>query len=134
MMKMKMKMIHCLRGIVDRRRCLALSPAGTILRDPHHRESTTRREILNLESSYLDKWKIKNDKLNAGVSLFFYSNQKDFNIIHFCCSTRTAMNYHWYAMSGKNCSTQGFHVLWKSKYKDISLIKAPSGDSKFETN
>ena len=37
-------------------------------------------------------------------------------------------------MSGKNCSTQGFHVLWKSKYKDISIIKVPSGDSKFETN
>ena len=32
-------------GMVDRRKAfIALFPAGTIVRDPHHRESPTRRE------------------------------------------------------------------------------------------
>ena len=31
-------------GTVDDKRCLALFPAGTFVRDPHHRESSTHRE------------------------------------------------------------------------------------------
>ena len=37
-------------------------------------------------------------------------------------------------MSGKSVSIQGCHVSRRSKYKGISIIKVPSGDSKFETN
>ena len=32
-------MINCFCGMVDRRKRLALFPAETIVRDPHHRES-----------------------------------------------------------------------------------------------
>ena len=56
-----MMMMNCFCGIVDRRKAfslissrdhcqltderrLALFPAGTTVRDPHHRESPTRRE------------------------------------------------------------------------------------------
>ena len=38
-----MMMINCFCGIVDQRR-LTLFPAGTIVRDHHHRESPTRRK------------------------------------------------------------------------------------------
>ena len=31
-------------GMVDRRKAFSLFPAGTIVRDPHHRKSSTRRE------------------------------------------------------------------------------------------
>ena len=41
MMMVMMKMMHCFCGMVDR---LVLFPAGTIVRDPHHRESPTRCE------------------------------------------------------------------------------------------
>ena len=37
-----MVMLNCFCGIIERH--LALFPAGTIVRDPHHRESSTRRE------------------------------------------------------------------------------------------
>ena len=37
-----MMMMNYFCGMVDRRK--ALFPAGTIVRDPHHRESPTRRE------------------------------------------------------------------------------------------
>ena len=44
MMMMMMRMMNCFgRWFTDVRR-LAISPAGTILRDPHQRESLTRRE------------------------------------------------------------------------------------------
>ena len=46
-----MKMMNCFCGMVDvtDKRRLALFPAGTTARDPHHRESPTRREqVLNL--------------------------------------------------------------------------------------
>ena len=37
-------MMNCFCGMVDRRKAfIALFPAGTIVRDPHHRESPTRR-------------------------------------------------------------------------------------------
>ena len=39
-----MMMMNCFCGMVDRRKALALFPAGTIVRDPHHLESPTRRE------------------------------------------------------------------------------------------
>ena len=45
---MMMMVMNCFYGLVDRRRYgLALFPAGTIVRDPHHRESPTRRESLS---------------------------------------------------------------------------------------
>ena len=45
MMMMIMMMMKCFCGIVERQKAfLALFPAGTIVRDPHHRESQTRRE------------------------------------------------------------------------------------------
>ena len=48
MMIMMMMMIVFVVWLTDERR-LALFPAGTIIRDPHHRESPTRREqSLNL--------------------------------------------------------------------------------------
>ena len=37
-------MKNCFCGMVDRRKALALFPAGTIVRDPDHRESPTRHE------------------------------------------------------------------------------------------
>ena len=37
-----MMMMNCFCGVVGRRK--ALFPAGSIVRDPHHRESPTRRE------------------------------------------------------------------------------------------
>ena len=37
-------MMNCFWGMVDQRRLLALFPAGTIVRDPHHCESPTRCE------------------------------------------------------------------------------------------
>ena len=47
LMMMIMMMMNCFCGMVDR--CLALFPAGTVVRDPHHRESPTRRvQGLNL--------------------------------------------------------------------------------------
>ena len=44
-MMMMMMMMKCFCGMVDRRKAfLALFPSGTIVRDPHYRESPTRRE------------------------------------------------------------------------------------------
>ena len=43
MMMMMMMMMVFVVWLTDERR-LALFPAGTIVRDPHHRESPTRRE------------------------------------------------------------------------------------------
>ena len=37
-------MMSCFCDMVDRRKGLALFPAGTIVRDPHYRESLTHRE------------------------------------------------------------------------------------------
>ena len=45
MMMMMMIVMECFCGMVDRQRRLALFPAGTIHRDPHHRESPTCREL-----------------------------------------------------------------------------------------
>ena len=40
--------------MVDIKRSLALFPAGTIARDPHHRESPTRHEQdLNLQRTWI---------------------------------------------------------------------------------
>ena len=40
-----MMMMNCFCGMVDRdERRLALFPGGTIVRDPHYRESPTHRE------------------------------------------------------------------------------------------
>ena len=39
-----MMMMNCFCGMVDRQRRLALFPAGTIVTDPHHCESPTRRK------------------------------------------------------------------------------------------
>ena len=39
-----MMMMNCFCGMVDRRKAFSLIPAGTIVRDPHHRKSPTRRE------------------------------------------------------------------------------------------
>lgn len=64
----------------------------------------------------------------------FYSKQTGLNIIYFCCSARTARDYHWYAISGINCAIQGCHVSRRSKYKDIGIFKVQSDDSGFETN
>ena len=44
MMMMMMMMMSCFCGMVDRWKALSLIPTGTIVRDPHHRESRTRRE------------------------------------------------------------------------------------------
>ena len=44
MMMMMMMMMNCFVVWLTDKRRLALFPAGTILRDPHHRESLTRRE------------------------------------------------------------------------------------------
>ena len=41
---MMMMMMNCFCGIVDRRKAFVLFPDETIVRDPHHRESPTRRE------------------------------------------------------------------------------------------
>ena len=43
-MCLMMMMMNCFCGMVDRKRRLALFAAGTIVRDPHHCESLTRRE------------------------------------------------------------------------------------------
>ena len=49
MMMMMMMMMNFFCGMVHRQRRLALFPAGTIVRDPHHREFPTRRvKNLNL--------------------------------------------------------------------------------------
>ena len=46
-------MMNCFCGMVDRRK--ASFPAGTIVRDPHHRESSTRRkQDLNLSSGFVE--------------------------------------------------------------------------------
>ena len=44
MMMMMMMMINCYVVWLNDERRLALFPAWTIVRDPHHRESPTRRE------------------------------------------------------------------------------------------
>ena len=44
MMTMMMMIMNCFCGMADRRKVLSLIPAGTIVRDPHHRESPTRRD------------------------------------------------------------------------------------------
>ena len=44
MMMMMMMMINFLCGMLTNERRLALFPAGTIVSDPHHCESPTRRE------------------------------------------------------------------------------------------
>ena len=56
-MTMMMMMMKCFYGMVGR---LAVFPAGTIVRDPHHRESPTcrgqdlhwRRALLNEDTQY----------------------------------------------------------------------------------
>ena len=48
-MVMMMMMMNCFAVWLTDERRLALFPAGTIVRDPHHRESLTRRkQDLNL--------------------------------------------------------------------------------------
>ena len=48
LLRVLMMMMNCFCGMVDQR-CLALFPAGTIVRDPHHCESLThRKQSLNL--------------------------------------------------------------------------------------
>ena len=44
LMMMKMMMMNWFCGMVDQRKAPALIPAGTIVRDLHHCESSTRRE------------------------------------------------------------------------------------------
>ena len=44
MMMMMMMMMKYFVVWLTNERCLALFPAGTIVRHPHHRESPTRRE------------------------------------------------------------------------------------------
>ena len=44
MMMMMMMMMNCFVVWLTDESRLALFPAGTIVRDPHHRESLTRRE------------------------------------------------------------------------------------------
>ena len=44
MMMMMMMMMNCFCGMVTDERHLALFRAGTIVRDPHHRESLTHHE------------------------------------------------------------------------------------------
>ena len=52
MMMMMMMMMNCFCGMVDRRKAFSLIRAGTIVRDPHHCESPTRREQgLNLRKT-----------------------------------------------------------------------------------
>ena len=41
---MMMMMMNCFSGMVDQRKVFSLIPAGTIVRDPRHRESLTRHE------------------------------------------------------------------------------------------
>ena len=41
---MMMMMMNCVCGMADRRKVFTLFPVGTIVRDPQHRESPTRRE------------------------------------------------------------------------------------------
>ena len=49
MIMMMMMLMNCFCGMVDQRRHLALLPAGTITRDFHYRESSTRQKLdLNL--------------------------------------------------------------------------------------
>ena len=49
-----MMMMNCFCGMVDRERCLALFPAETNVRYPHHDESPTRREQgLNLRRAWV---------------------------------------------------------------------------------
>ena len=45
MMTMMMMIMNCFRGMVERRKAFSLFPAGTIVTDPHHRESSTRYEL-----------------------------------------------------------------------------------------
>ena len=44
MVMMMMTMMNGFCGMDDRRKTLALFAVGTIVRDPHHRESLTRHE------------------------------------------------------------------------------------------
>ena len=44
MMMIMMMMMNCFCGMADRRRRLALFPAGVIVRDSYHWESPARRE------------------------------------------------------------------------------------------
>ena len=44
MMMMMMITMNCFCGMVDRRKRVTLFPAGTIVRDLHHHESSTRCE------------------------------------------------------------------------------------------
>ena len=44
LMMMMMMMMNCFVVWLTSKRRLALFPAGTIVRDPHHRESSTSRE------------------------------------------------------------------------------------------
>ena len=55
MMMMMMKMMNCYYGMwLTDGKSLALFPAGTFVRDPHHREYTTRREqSLNLRRTWV---------------------------------------------------------------------------------
>ena len=44
MMMMMMMMMNCFCGMVDQRKAFSLISSQTIVRDPHHQESPTRRE------------------------------------------------------------------------------------------
>ena len=51
---MTMMMMNCFVVWLTDERRLALFPAGTIVRDPHHRESPTRREQdMNLRRTWV---------------------------------------------------------------------------------
>ena len=57
-----MMMMTCFCGTAERWKELALIPAGTIVRDPHHREFPTNREQdLNLRRTWVQ------DSLNGIV-------------------------------------------------------------------
>ena len=47
-------MMNCFCGVDDRQKAFSLFPAGTIVGDPHHRKSPTRRkQDLNLHRTWV---------------------------------------------------------------------------------
>ena len=74
--------MNCFSGMFDRQRRVALFPAGTIVRDPHYRESPTRRkQNLNLQRTRLTWMKLCSSDnhyttlpLNSKIGLAIVSN------------------------------------------------------------
>ena len=80
MMMMMMMIMNCFVVWLTDERCLALIPARSIVRDPHHRESPTcRRQGLNMRRTWVPEFTLSWMKLCSSNN--HYTTAPQFNFL-----------------------------------------------------